>query len=119
MEIYFVGTDESLGTLDFLNTDKFESLSRQEESHERVIRACFVRELVDGPTTALCKCGAHSSSAATRRGDLWRCVSGQEMEWKENITAEISLVVQIRHLRRHRLFSPMCLDFCLSGQMQR
>ena len=45
------------GHFDFLNTDKFESLSRQEESHERVIRACFVRELVDGPTTALCKCG--------------------------------------------------------------
>lgn len=42
---------------------------------------------------------------------IYGCVSGQEMEWKENITAEISLVVQIRHLkrRRHRLFSPQCV----------
>ena len=81
------------GHFDLLRTLRsLKGLYCQEKSHERVISVPLVRELIDGLTAAPRKhrgCSGPQCRPPGRR-DLWLWVSGQEMEWKGNITAEIS-----------------------------
>lgn len=93
------------GHFDFLNMTNLK-VYLDRKSHERVIRACFVRELVDGPTTALCKCGVLTAPVPPP-GQRWfmGAVSlGRRWSGRKTSQQRFPLVVQIRHLRRHHWF---------------
>lgn len=104
---------ELRGRLGLLRTFRnVRSPYRQEKSHERIIRAARARELV-GASPQLPADGGHRWP----HGRVVYCFLPLGRRWSGRKASQQGFPhdVQMRDLRRRHLFSPVCLDFCLSG----